>query len=35
MGKFIAGFGALFVIVIALNIALIVGAAFLIKALVF
>ena len=35
MGKIIAGFGALFLFVIALNIALIVGVAFLIKALVF
>ena len=35
MVKFIAGFGALFLFVIAANLAFIIGAAFLIKALVF
>lgn len=35
IGKLIAGFGALFIFVIAVNIAIIVGIAFLIKALVF
>ena len=35
MGKIIAGFGALFLFVIALNIALIVGVAYLIKVVVF
>ena len=35
MGKIIAEFGALFIFVMALNIALIVGVAFLIKAVVF
>lgn len=35
MGKFIAGFGVLALVVTALNIALIVGVAYLIKVVVF
>ena len=35
IGKIIAGFGAVFLFVITINIAIIVGLAFLIKALVF
>ncbi len=35
IGKLIAGFGVAFLFVIAVNIAIIVGIAFLIKALVF